>query len=233
MSLNGLELLDISHNTIRRLANVKLGSLESGVTQTIIAMKNISLVDISFCDDAEPPQSPQIWKNSTGECYPAIYIGTGHSITCTCNILAMEKCVIGSKCIMATANLDSCPINYQSYMCNKGIVGQQAELDATISLRKLLSDSVKLPDGGEEKEVDEFIEYLPPRYIAALVVCLVLAVILCIAGFCIYRTTREPGEVGDRKGTGRDVIMSPVGTDGGSRRGSRLPGLSKKQPLRM
>lgn len=173
-SLNQLDLLDLSNNPLTSVNNMRLGSNQR---DAVYVFKNTNLQDIQFCYE-EWEQQPQ--ENAD---FPAIYIGERHTIPCSCNIVALEKCIIGSKCITPpiTDNVNKCGAGKS--LCIRD--------NPSVKSRKLLSDAEMPPK--RSPPVEEFVEYLPTTHIVALCVCLGMSILLCILGYCIYRSSKNRG----------------------------------------
>lgn len=101
-TLNQLHLLDLSHNPLTSVSNMKLGHNHHGA---VFAFKNTSIKNIHYCYEEFLPKTTRTQRNIKESRFATIYIGTAHTISCSCEILALEDLIRGNKCIVSTADL--------------------------------------------------------------------------------------------------------------------------------
>lgn len=88
-SLNQLHLLDLSHNPLTSIRHMKLGRNQK---DAVFAFKNTSIEHIHYCYEELSPEN-SVAKTATQ--FATFYIGTGKSIPCSCELLALGDLVHG------------------------------------------------------------------------------------------------------------------------------------------
>lgn len=94
-------MLDLSNNPLTSMNNMRLGRNRDGA---VFVLKNTNIQDIQYCYEELPPRDVNLQNKFERSKFATIYIGTSHTVSCSCGILGLDDLIRGNKCISSTAD---------------------------------------------------------------------------------------------------------------------------------